>query len=57
MRRLLICAAAFAALAFSSDAPVEAGYGYRAAPVGFFGRLMEMERRKNDFLLRLFGLR
>jgi hypothetical protein len=56
MRRLLICAVAVAALTFSTGTPAEAGYS-RPVPAGFFGRLMDMERRKNEFLLRLFGLR
>ena len=56
MRRLLICAVAVAALSFSTSTPVEAGYS-RPVTGGFFGRLMDMERRKNDWLLRFFGLR
>ena len=60
MRRLVICAAAVAALAFSTTTPAEAastGYAVRAVPAGFFGRLMDMERSKNAFLLRMFGWR
>lgn len=59
MRKLVLCAAAVAAIAFSTNSSAEAATGpaFRAIPGGFFGRLMEMERRKNDMLLRIFGLR
>ncbi len=61
MRQILIACAAAAALVAVSTATSEAagyyGYGYRpaASSGGFFSRLMEMERRKNAFLLRLIG--
>ena len=65
MRKLIMTVAAVAAFAVASNSGTcEAagyyGYGYRSGYSnggGFFSRLMDMERRKNAFLLRLIGIR
>lgn len=63
MRKLIMTVAAVAAFAVASNSGTceAAGYyGYRSGYSnggGFFSRLMDMERRKNAFLLRLIGVR
>ncbi len=59
MRRALIVAAVLAGSIVSVSAKSEAAYGYSNgySRGGFWSRLMEIERAKNDFLLRLIGLR
>ena len=61
MRRLALVVAAVAALYVAGNSTSEAAgsYGYGASAGrstgGFFGRLMDMERRKNAMLLRWIG--
>ncbi|MCC7419272.1 MAG: hypothetical protein IT428_03215 [Planctomycetaceae bacterium] len=61
MRKFALAVAAVAALYVAGNSTAEAaGYRYgvysaRSNGGGFFGRLMDMERRKNAMLLRWMG--
>jgi hypothetical protein len=61
MRKFVLAGLTVAAFAIAGNNTTEAAgyYGYGVSPMqaggGFFGRLMDLERRKNAWLLRMIG--